>query len=168
MSRFAIEFPSPPPPDAINFLERATRVPFAYLDMRDWFCCTARVRYGDEQYWPVVGVLLCEPRNHFDWHFSCAIADQRIMSKRLLKTIFKTLFTRAFRVTAMVEPTNEKAWRQLRRMGFVYEGYCRRGIEGTRDALVFGMLPEDCPFLPGYTGTGTIIRTDLTGAAHGL
>jgi hypothetical protein len=37
-------------------------------------------------------------------------------------------------------------------MGFVYEGYRRLGLEGSRDTLVYGMLKDDCKYLPGYTG----------------
>jgi hypothetical protein len=35
-------------------------------------------------------------------------------------------------------------------MGFVYEGFMRKAIEGRWDALLFGMLKEECPWLPGY------------------
>jgi hypothetical protein len=38
-------------------------------------------------------------------------------------------------------------------MGFVYEGYRRMGLEGTRDVLCYGMLRGDCKYLPGYTGS---------------
>ena len=32
----------------------------------------------------------------------------------------------------------------MARLGFLYEGFLRLGVEGRRDALLFGMLPEDC------------------------
>ena len=32
----------------------------------------------------------------------------------------------------------------------IYEGFLRMGVEGNRDALMFGMLRSDCRFLPGY------------------
>jgi hypothetical protein len=163
MSQFHFSFVAPPPPDAVEFLESETGVPFAHIDMTEWFCITAWNEHD-----AVVGVLICEPRNWFDWHFSCAIADQRIMTRRLLRTIFKTLFTRAVRVTALVEPSNERVLRQVKRLGFVYEGFLRMGIEGSRDALIFGMLADDCRWLPGNRATGSIIRTDLAGENHGL
>ena len=136
---------------------------FAHLDMRDWFCISC---WNDHD--AVVGVLTMEPRNSFDWHMSCAIADQRLMTRRLLRTIFKTMFSRAVRITALVEPSNERALQQLKRLGFQYEGFMRKGIEGTRDALMWGMLVEDCPFLPGYKPGGTIRPTDFTGGIYGL
>jgi hypothetical protein len=48
-----------------------------------------------------------EPRNYFDWHMSCAIADQRVlMTRRLLRRRSSApIFTRAVtRITALVEP----------------------------------------------------------------
>ena len=128
--------------DAAIFLERETQVPFGHLDMREWFTVTA---YNERN--QIVGVLTMEPRNWFDWHLSCAIRDQRIMSFRLLRTIFRTVFSRAVRVTALVEPDNERALNQVRRMGFQYEGFIRCGIEGNRDAMMFGMLRRECRFL---------------------
>ena len=46
--------------------------------MLEWLCVTA---YNDHD--AVVGVLTMEPRNWFDWHLCCAIADQRLMTRRL-------------------------------------------------------------------------------------
>lgn len=163
MSAFRFSFAAPPPPDALAFLEAETGVAFAHLDLSDWFCVSC---WNDHD--AVVGVLTMEPRNWFDWHMSCAIADQRLMTRRLLRTIFKTMFSRAVRITALVDPGNERALGQVKRMGFQYEGFLRRGVEGNRDALMWGMLAEDCPFLPGYKGHGTIRPTDLSGGTYGL
>lgn len=154
---------APLSPEAMLFLEEETNVAFRHLDMRHWLTVTA---FNDHD--AVVGVLTMEPRNWFDWHMSCAIADQRLMSKRLLRTIFRTTFTRAKRITALVEPGNERAIGQMRRLGFVYEGFIRCGLEGHRDVLMFGMLPEDCRFLPGARAAGTVTRTDIAGAVHGV
>lgn len=142
MSHFHFSFAAPLTPEACQFLEEETAIPYAHLDMRDWFCATAWNDTGS-----VVGVLTMEPHTWFDWHMSCAIADQRIMTRRLLKTIFRTTFTRARRITALVEPGNQRALGQVKRMGFWQEGYGRWMIEGNRDAVMFGMLPHECPWL---------------------
>lgn len=160
--RFEYSFTAPLSAAAIEFLEIETRVAFHHLDTAHWLCVTAWNETGS-----VVGVLTCEPRNWFDWHLSCAIADQQLMNRRLLKTIFKTVFSRARRVTALVEPWNERALKQMTRMGFVYEGYLRCGIEGERDAYLFGMLAADCRYLPGYRGTGTVMPPDISGVTNG-
>jgi RimJ/RimL family protein N-acetyltransferase len=67
------------------------------------------------------------------------------------------LFSQARRITAFVDVDNQRALKQMQRMGFVYEGYCRLGINGVRDAYVYGMLRDDCRYLPGYTGGTTLI-----------
>jgi hypothetical protein len=141
-SAFHFSFAAPLTPEATQFLETETGIPFGHIDMREWLCVTA---YNDHD--SVVGVLTMEPRNWFDWHLSCAIADQRLMTRRLLKTIFKAAFTRAKRITALVEPGNYKAIKQVARLGFQQEGFGRFLIEGTRDALIFGMLEHECPWL---------------------
>lgn len=149
-------------PDAITFLSERTGIAYGNEDMRHWFCATA---YDDSD--TIVAVLACEPKTWFDWHFSCAIDDPACMSRRLLKTIFRTLFTRAVRVTALVSPDNERALDQVRRMGFVYEGFIRLGVEGTRDAMMFGMLRSDCRFLPGYQ-PAVVHKPPARGRRHGL
>jgi RimJ/RimL family protein N-acetyltransferase len=61
--------------------------------------------------------------------------------------VFSTLFTRVVRLTAFVDVNNQRAMRNAVSMGFVYEGFCRKGINGNRDAYTFGMLKEDCRML---------------------
>jgi hypothetical protein len=113
----------------------------------------------------VIAACIAEFKTDFDVHFSAAIDDPRAITRRLLRTLFGTLFTRAVRITALVEPGNEHGQDVMRRLGFQYEGFIRLGIEGTRDAYMFGMLRSDCRWLPGYQG-GTIRKTDFAGEPH--
>jgi RimJ/RimL family protein N-acetyltransferase len=165
---YSYSFAAPLDPEACRFLEAETHVAFHHLDTSEWFCVAGRNSDG-----AVVGVLTLEPRNWFDWHWSCAVADPHVLSRRLLRTIFRTLFKAgAVRITALIEPSNEQAIKSVRRLGFVYEGFLRMGIEGDRDALVFGMLEGDCRWLhlaphSGLRAPSTIIRTDI-GAPNGL
>ncbi len=164
MGEFRYAFTAPLDPDAIEFLELETRVPFHHLDTSKWFCVTARNSHD-----AVVGVLTLEPRNWFDWHWSCAIADPRLLTRRLLKTIFRTGFSRARRITALIEPVHERTIRQAVRLGFVYEGFIRLGIEGSRDAYMFGMLPSECRFLPGVRAAKPVKKIDIAGEPlHGF
>jgi hypothetical protein len=155
-------FAAPLTPDANALLSAFTDIDFSTQDMRHWLCAT-----GYDENDQIAGVLACEPKTWFDWHFSCVVVDPRCISRRLLRTVFKTLFTQAVRVTALIDPANERAVSNARRMGFLYEGFLRKGVEGRRDALMFGMLAEDCPWLPGYQGP-TIIPTDFHGGTHGF
>jgi len=154
-------FEAPLPIEALALLSRSTGVNFMNHDTSRWLCVTG---WEDGV---LLGMCCFEPKTWFDWHFSVAIEDPRCMSRRVLKAMFTAVFTRAIRVTALVEPDNDRALRQMKRLGFQYEGYLRLGIEGTRDALVWGMLREDCRYLPGYQGAGTIIQTDFAGEPNG-
>ena len=78
------------------------------------------------------------------------VLDPRCMSRRVLRAIFTAAFAQAKRLTAEVEPDNRRALRQVQRLGFVYEGYRPLGVEGVRDTIVYGMLREDCRYLPGF------------------
>lgn len=159
-----ISFAAPLTPDALMFLSERTDIDFTHQDMRDWFCVTA---YNEDD--AIVGVVACEPKTWFDWYFNSAVSDPRCVTRRLLRTIFKTLFSRAVRITAEVSPGNGRAVSIIRRMGFIYEGFKRMGVEGRRDALMFGMLREDCRFLPGYAPTTPPPHPIILGGPpHGL
>jgi RimJ/RimL family protein N-acetyltransferase len=107
-----------------------------------WLCVSARDDRGQ-----LMGVCAFEFQTGFDAHFSCAIADRHCLTRRLLRAMFTAIFSRATRVTAFIEPWNDRAIRQARQMGFQPEGYCRSVVEGNRDALIFGMLRDDCRYL---------------------
>jgi RimJ/RimL family protein N-acetyltransferase len=114
------------------------------LDNADrWLFVVARNDHG-----AVVGALVMEAKNWFDWHLSIAVIDHRcLLISRLHKLVWRTIFERAVRVTILIDPDNETLERRVRKMGFVYEGFLRKGLDGHRDALVFGMLQEDCRWL---------------------
>jgi hypothetical protein len=108
-----------------------------------WFCCTVF-----DGLFPAV-VIAFEFKSPHDPHLSVACADPRGLSRQLLTTIYQTIFSRADRVTALVEPSNARALGQIWRMGFRPEGYLRRGLGGSKDAAIFGLIPEECPYLRG-------------------
>jgi RimJ/RimL family protein N-acetyltransferase len=130
--------------DCERFLSQQLRIDFFDTDWTAprWLCVQARSANG-----ALMGVCAFEFKTWFDAHFSCAIADRRCLTRRLLRAMFTAVFSRARRVTAMIEPWNDDAIGQARRMGFRPEGYMRLAIEGSRDALVFGMLVGDCRYL---------------------
>ena len=108
-----------------------------------WLFVVARNDHG-----AVIGTLVMEAKNWFDWHLSIAVVDTRcLMISRLHKLVWSTIFEKAVRVTILLDPENEALERKVRKMGFVYEGFLRKGLDGSRDALVFGMLREDCRWL---------------------
>jgi hypothetical protein len=115
------------------------------LDGPNWFCVTVR----EDVTGHVVAGIACEFKTPFDAHVSVAVDEPEAITRYFLRRIFRALFVKAARITALCEPGNVRAEDGLKRMGFVYEGFLRRGLDGERDALIYGMLPEDCKFLPG-------------------
>jgi hypothetical protein len=114
------------------------------LDGPSWFTVTVRAEHG-----AVIAALACEFWAAFDCKFTAAIVDERAITPKLLHVIFETLFAKAVRITAEVDPDNFESIDRLERLGFVYEGFKRKGLDGVHDALAYGMLAEDCNFLPG-------------------
>ena len=105
-------------------------------------CVTARSPRGS-----VIGVFIAEFMVWYEAHITCAITDPRFLTRRLLRAIFSTLFSRGVRVTAMTRPENEQGIRILEHLGFLYEGYLRLGIDGRWDGLIYGMLRQDCRWI---------------------
>lgn len=140
--------------DGADLLSAATSVDFTYglpFAPPRWFCVSARNDEG-----MLLGAVACEFRTWFDASFNIAIVDPRCISRRVMRAMFTALFSQARRLTAEVSVNNRAALRTIKRLGFIYEGYCRLGINGVEDAFVFGMLRDDCRFLPGFAGGSTI------------
>jgi hypothetical protein len=129
------------------------------LDGPNWFCVTVRDRVTDE----VVAALACEFKTWFDVHFSAAIDQPDAITRPLLYGIFSALFAKARRITALVEPSDSRTESIVTRLGFVYEGFSRLGFDGDRDALIYGMLPQDCNFLPGVRAARSLNGDDPDG-----
>lgn len=96
----------------------------------------------------VLGVI-CEFKTEFDVHMTVACDDPKAVTRRMLRAVFKALFSKAKRITALIEPENRHCVRLARRLGFKDEGYGRLLIEGKRNALIFGMLECDCVVFKG-------------------
>jgi RimJ/RimL family protein N-acetyltransferase len=143
-----------------DFLTKKLGINFFATDWTgpQWLCVSARDDDG-----ALMGLCVFEFQTLFDAHFSIAIRDRRCITRRVLRAMFQAVFSRARRVTALIEPWNADAIRQARLMGFQPEGYMRLAVEGTRDALVFGMLREECRYLHRVPH-----ETPMREASHGL
>jgi hypothetical protein len=134
-----------------------------------WFCATMRDSWAGNI---VVAGLVCEFKNNFDVHFSTAVADPGCISRRILRGVFQSLFSKAVRITALVDPRNAHSNNLVLRMGFVYEGFLRMGLDGFHDANLYGMLRQDCKYLPGvraaHSMNGGSHNEQPTGPARSL
>lgn len=135
------------PLDAQEMLTKHLHVDFTRCDFKAprWFSAWARNDLGH-----ITGIFTTEFQHWFEGKVTIMVLDPRCMSRRTLRAIFTALFSRARRLTAEVEPDNRRALRQVQRLGWQYEGYRRLGLEGTRDTMMFGMLKNECRYLPSY------------------
>lgn len=145
------------PDDAKRLMSERTGIDFSPWQIKAprWFSAWARDERG-----AIAGIFCIEFKYHWEGYVNIVVVDPRCMSRRVLRAIFTAAFTQARRLTAEVVPDNRRALRQVQRMGFVYEGYRRMGLEGNRDVMCYGMLKDDCKYLPGYTG-GTVIANPV-------
>jgi hypothetical protein len=135
------------PADAQAMLTRHLRIDFSPCDFKAprWFSAWARNDNGH-----VVGIFAVEFPFWFEGKVTVLVLDPRCLSRRVLRAVFTALFSQAKRLTAEVEPGNLRALRQVQRLGFHFEGHHPLGLEGCRDTIIFGMLKEECPWLPSY------------------
>jgi len=150
--------------DAIAVLSAATRVDFSTTEFSDeetWLCCTVRRDSGT-----VALVIAFEFKSWCEAYVTTAVVDKRALTRRLLTAVIRAVFSRAARITAEIDPANETAIRQMWRMGFRHEGYKRRAIEGVRDAVLFGLVPEECPYLAGVPFRFEVVKPTVIHPEH--
>lgn len=57
------------------------------------------------------------------------------------------------RVTALIGRKNKRSRRLVEGLGWKLEGTCRRAWDGKQDCMVYGMLREECRWLPAEKAT---------------
>ena len=79
-----------------------------------------------------------------------ATTSPRWCTKRVLKVIFGYPFIQLGlnRVTAIVKETNLKSRSLVERLGFILEGELKKYYETGESAMVYGLLKDDCRWLP--------------------
>ena len=150
--------------DARRFLMRMTGIDFLgidFTDEREWFCVTV-----DDIDDGVIAVLVFEFKSTFDPFMTVAISHQRGLSRKLITAIARAVFSRAARISALIRTDDRVSASILDRIGFIAEGYVRRGYDGRKDAILYGLMPEECPYLAGRPRMRPIQPTHET--AQGL
>lgn len=94
------------------------------------------------------GVVFSQFRG-FDIDVSLAFDDPRWTRRRVLARLFRYPFVQlgCRRITAVV-PDLERMRKLMRGIGWTLEGRHPLAIDGERAALSYGMLREDCRWLP--------------------
>lgn len=92
--------------------------------------------------------LVVHPLNMFDAEISLFSETPRAWTPGIARGIATYLFGhRKFRrLTFSIHPKNKRSRSLVERLGAKLEGRKRRGYDGHRNALIYGLLPEECPF----------------------
>jgi RimJ/RimL family protein N-acetyltransferase len=84
-----------------------------------------------------------------DCEISCAAETSMAFRPHVCAAVFQYIFTQmqCGRCTALTTKKNVRTRAFLEALGFRLEGCVKRGYDGKRDALIYGLLVEDCRFL---------------------
>lgn len=85
---------------------------------------------------------------------SCASETSMAWKPHVCQAIFKYVFGQlgCVRCTSITRKNNTKARAFLEALNFVLEGNIRKGYDGEKDALIYGLLAEECQFFGGLNG----------------
>ncbi len=106
----------------------------------------------------VAGVLVSNVRYYngipLDCEISCASDTPVAWSPEVCRAVFTYVFGQlgCIRCTSITRKNNEKSRKFLEALNFVLEGNIRRGYDGKNDALIYGLLAENCQFFGGLNG----------------
>jgi hypothetical protein len=112
------------------------------------------------------GVVFSEYRD-YDCQLSCAAETPIAWKEEVLRAIFDYTFNQlgTVRCTALTKKSNRRARAFLEGLGFVLEGRIRRGYDGVKDALIYGLLREECVYIQELDG-GTVQANEIADGAE--
>lgn len=106
----------------------------------------------------VAGVIVSNVRysagKAIDCEISCATESSVAWRPEVCKAVFGYIFDQigAVRCTSIVRKNNTKSRKFLEALNFQLEGNVRKGYDGQKDALIYGLLAEECQFYGGLDG----------------
>lgn len=85
---------------------------------------------------------------------SCASETSMAWKPHVCRAVFQYVFGQlgCVRCTSITKKNNTKARAFLEALKFQLEGNIRKGYDGEKDALVYGLLREECQFFGGLNG----------------
>ena len=95
------------------------------------------------------GGLILTNYTGFDAELTVYVSKMYLMRIQDLKRLFHWFFDDMglVRMTARIAPDNERSINIAKKLGFQQEGIIRKGLDGKRDVILFGLLREDCKLL---------------------
>lgn len=86
-----------------------------------------------------------------DCEITCASESGIAWRPHVCAAIFTYIFGQlgCVRCTSITRKNNTKSREFLEALNFELEGKVRRGYDGEKDALIYGLLREECPYFSG-------------------
>lgn len=136
-----------PPPEGAQFVRDYLTGKFPHIQAIGGY--QSGVALGYEEDGLLKGAVLIDHMSPFSCEITAYAETPRMVSRSRLKYLFWLIFGEfgLKRCAAVTAPKNHRARRLLHGMGFKQEGKARRGLDGTRDAIVYAMTIDDCPWL---------------------
>ncbi len=94
------------------------------------------------------GIVISEYRGH-DCQISCATETSVAWRPAVITAVFEYIFTQlgCVRCTSVTKKSNKRTRDFLEDLGFKLEGRMRRGFDGVKDALLYGLLASECKYI---------------------
>lgn len=104
----------------------------------------------------LVGGTVLSHLTPFDGHVSVVLDSPRVLTPATLDELFSVPFVAMGlkRLTVLVDPKDRASRKLAEGLGWKLEGKMRKGLDGERDALVYGMLADECRWIKGRTRYG--------------
>jgi RimJ/RimL family protein N-acetyltransferase len=101
---------------------------------------------------PVAGIVFNSYRKFkhgADIHVQIASDNPHWCQRKILRYIFNYVFIEldCARITAIIKEGNKSSVKLCAGLGFKREGVIRRGYDGKTNALVYGMLKDQCRWI---------------------
>lgn len=101
---------------------------------------------------PAAGVVWSdyrEMKHGADIRVTIAAADPRWCTRSVLRQLFDYPFNtaKATRITAIIREGNHRSLKLCKGLGFRQEGVARRAFNGKSNAIILGMLKEECRWI---------------------
>lgn len=113
-------------------------------------------------------VVIVANYRQVDCEITCVSETPAAWRPHVCRAVFTYVFDTlgCARCTCITTKANRKARSFLTSLGFQLEGRLRKGIDGVKDALLYGMLRSECRFLADYQGVddASNIQTGATGS----
>lgn len=106
----------------------------------------------------VAGVLITNLRYSngapIDCEISCATESSAAWRPEVCTAIFNYVFGQlgCVRCTSIVKKNNARSRAFLEALNFQLEGNLRKAYDGQKDALIYGLLAEECQYYEGLNG----------------